>query len=372
MSLALNKREESLDALRGIAAMAVVISHTTIAGLYNVEPLWGCLKWTPLRVFWSGHQAVILFFVLSGFALVRMWQSIGAGRYDAYFVARITRLFPPYMASVLLALAAYYLVSGLVEWDKGWMSVPKPEFGLQSLADHALMIGRFNVFEINPPIWSVVYEMRISIVFPLICFLVSRLGCVAVVGFCAMSGWIGWAMLGNVALSDFQNDALQTLHYSTFFAIGTFIALRQEWLRILFKGVAGARRSALWLIAVMFYAYPFDNSWNLGDRVFGDLAIGIGSALIVCLAITMTSGVLVRLGGYLGRISYSLYLNHMLALNISLLFLYKAYGAVAVWVATILGAILIASIMHRIVELPSVSVSRYLRRKSSLGMRLKI
>ncbi|WP_223529834.1 acyltransferase family protein [Pseudomonas sp. BF-B-26] len=367
MSSFLKHREEPLDALRGIAALIVVIAHTTIAGLYKVEPFWGYLKWSPLKIFWSGHQAVILFFVLSGFALVRMWQGIGGGRYDAYFIARVVRLFPPYIASVLLALAAYYYASSVVEWDKGWMGVPKPDFSFQLLANHALMVGQFNTSEVNPPIWSIVHEMRISIAFPLIFFLVSRFGGWAVACFYAMSTCIGWAMLGNVQLSGVQGDLIQTLHYSTFFAVGAFIALQQERLCRFFKEIEGSKRTALWLASLILYAYPFDNPWNLGYRDFGDLITGVGSGLIVCLALTMKSNIFVRFGGYLGRISFSLYLNHILALNLSLLFLFRSYGAPAVWMATIVGAVLLSSVMHKIVEVPSISASRYLRRKVLFG-----
>lgn len=362
-------REESLDALRGVAALAVVVAHTTIAGLYNVEPLWSWLKWSPLKILWSGHQAVILFFVLSGFALVRMWQSIKNNRYDAYLVARIVRLFPPYIASVALAFFVYSAVSGIVGWNKGWMGIPKPELSLELLVAHFFMIGHFNTSEVNPPIWSIVHEMRISIIFPLIYLLVSRFGGWAVCGFYMMSVWIGWAMLGNVQLSAIQGDLIQTLHYSTFFAVGSFIALRQDSLSGVFLKIVSLPRVSLWFFALMLYAYPFDNPWNLGFRAFGDLAIGIGSALIVCLALTISSSVLVKLGGYLGRISYSLYLNHILVLNLSLLFLYQSFGAPVVWVVTIAGAVLLSSLMHKLVEVPSITVSRYLRKKILLGYR---
>jgi peptidoglycan/LPS O-acetylase OafA/YrhL len=362
-------REESLDALRGVAALAVVVAHTTIAGLYNVEPLWSWLKWSPLKILWSGHQAVILFFVLSGFALVRMWQGIKNNRYDAYFVSRVVRLFPPYIASVVVAFFVYVAVSGVVDWDKGWMGVPKPDFSLGGLFNHLLMIGHFNTSEVNPPIWSIVHEMRISIAFPLIYFLVSRFGASAVSGFYVLSAWIGWAMLGNVQLSAVQGDLIQTLHYSTFFATGAFIALRQDLLSGMFVRIVSAPRIALWFLALMLYAYPFDNPWNLGYRAFGDLAIGLGSAFIVCLALTMKSEALVKLGGYLGKVSYSLYLNHILALNLSLLFVYRSFGATAVWVVTIAGALLLSSLMHKFVEMPSISASRYLRNKIMFGSR---
>lgn len=371
--LSLHKsREDSLDALRGIAALAVVVAHTTIAGLYNVEPIWGWLKWSPLKIFWSGHQAVILFFVLSGFALVRMWQGIQNNRYDAYFVSRVVRLFPPYIASVILALLVYNALSGVVNWDKGWLGIPKPSFSVELLVNHAFMIGQFNTAEVNPPIWSIVHEMRISIIFPLIYLIVARLGGWGVVGFYVLSAWIGWAMLGNVRLSAVQGDLIQTLHYATFFAVGSFIALRQDSLRETFAGIASLQRSALWFLALMLYAYPFDNPWNLGYRAFGDLITGLGSATIVCLALTMKSNALVKSCGYLGKISYSLYLNHILVLNLSLLLLYRSFGAPLVWLVTIVGAVLLSSLMHKLIEVPSIAASRYLRKRILLGVQSSV
>jgi peptidoglycan/LPS O-acetylase OafA/YrhL len=365
-------REYSLDALRGVAAMMVVIAHTTIAGLYNVEPLWGYLKWTPLRLLWSGHQAVVLFFVLSGFALVRMWQAIRSNRYDAYFVARVTRLFPPYICSVLLALVVYNLVAGFIEWDKGWMNIPKPSFIYSSILDHVLMVGWFNTSEINPPIWSIIHEMRISLVFPLIYMLVSRFSWRAVAGFYLMSAVIGWALLGNVPLSPIQTHFLLTLHYSSFFALGAVIALHQKSLCRFFTKIEGRRRSALWVTAAMVYAYSFDNSWSIGSRAFGDMVTGVGAAVIVCLALSDTSTLLVRCGSYLGKISYSLYLNHVLVLNLSVLFFYQAYGSLMVWAVTIVGALILSALMYKFIEVPSISISRYLRRRMLLQQPVQI
>lgn len=77
-------RDPAVDALRGYAALIVVIAHTTVAGIYQVEPLWSTLKWLPVRLFWSGHQAVILFFVLSGFSLALMLRGNGQATRTRY------------------------------------------------------------------------------------------------------------------------------------------------------------------------------------------------------------------------------------------------------------------------------------------------
>jgi len=66
-----NDRFEQLDSLRGLAALSVVVNHflNILPGIFdNPNDFW-FLKYTPLHLFWAGHEAVIFFFVLSGFVL---------------------------------------------------------------------------------------------------------------------------------------------------------------------------------------------------------------------------------------------------------------------------------------------------------------
>jgi peptidoglycan/LPS O-acetylase OafA/YrhL len=67
----------------------------------------------------------------------------------------------------------------------------------------------------------------------------------------------------------------------------------------------------------------------------------------------------------LGKISYSLYLNHYVVLSVSLVILYPRFGAVPVWFATVVGALLLGYVMNRLVEVPSQNGARALRRKFS-------
>lgn len=168
-------RDPAVDALRGYAALIVVIAHTTVAGIYQVEPLWSTLKWLPVRLFWSGHQAVILFFVLSGFSLALMLRGNGQATRTRYWLARVARLYPPYVASLLVAMLGYGLLRAAgFDWKPGWMNVVAPEVSPEYLAAHAAMVGKFATWTINPPIWSIVHEMRLSLVFPVLLWLTLR------------------------------------------------------------------------------------------------------------------------------------------------------------------------------------------------------
>jgi len=341
-----------------------MISHLTIAGLYNVEPLWSILKWSPLKIFWSGHQAVILFFVLSGFALTKMWQS-SQNQYGTYILARVARLYFPYIASIILAFCTYAVFQHFVTWTAGWMNVPSPQLASTSILGHLTMVGAFNTAEINPPIWSIVHEMRISIVFPLVYIAVARGGARSLMGFVLLSILVSWAISGPIPLSPIQAELLISVHYVTFFAFGSFIAMQQAALCGQALGASKKVRAAIWVLALVLYAYPFDNPWTLSERMIGDLFIGVGSFLIIVLILSGKQSALLRHSSYLGKISYSLYLNHILAVNLALLIFYQHYGSFIVWIVALPLAIAISAAMYRVTEAPSINLSRRIRRTLS-------
>lgn len=350
----------SLDMLRGYAALSVVIAHTTIAGLYNVEPFWSYLKWTPLRLIWGGHQAVILFFVLSGFALSHMWETWQNKSYGRYVVARAARLYIPYTASLVVALLGYWaLTSAGFVWEKAWMNTVKPALNWSLVFDHLLLVGTYYTGEINPPMWSIVFEVRLSLLFPVIAYLVNRFEGKAVAGAVGTSAAIGMLTYSSVwtTLNAVERDVLMTLHYAAFFVVGSWLYSNRSGLR-LWAGNISAGVAMWWAIALALYAYPFDNPWSTGARIFGDIVIGLGAVLLIVLSLRVRDGLVLRTGKWLGKISYSLYLNHALVLNVGLIVLYPRFGAIAVWAWTLPASVVMAVFLHRLVEAPSHSLAR--------------
>ncbi|WP_244575322.1 acyltransferase family protein [Rhizobium sp. 11515TR] len=345
----------------------MLFSHATIAGLYKVEPIWGIVKWSPLKILWSGHQAVILFFVLSGFALTKMWGAIGYPRYDAYIASRVIRLYLPYIASLALAVLVYAILRHWFSWENGWMGLPNPILGNNvNIGGHLAMIGVFNPAEINPPIWSIIHEMRISIVFPVIYYIVKRVGWFTVPIFSALSLVVAWSISGPIPLTPLDAELLISLHYVTFFAAGSLIAFNQHRIEDVFSALHGRKRLALWIAAAMAYAYPFDNPWSLSLRMIGDLGTGIGSFVMICLMLHSKEGAWASRRRFLGKISFSFYLNHVLALNICLLAFYDRYGSLSIWLTSVPLALGISWAIYVMVERPAIRLSR-LMRTSILG-----
>lgn len=79
------KRLHELDSLRGIAAFSVMLSHVFLVFpiIWNTtrpaEATWWLklFMYSPLRVAWAGHEAVVFFFVLSGFVLALLFFGSG-------------------------------------------------------------------------------------------------------------------------------------------------------------------------------------------------------------------------------------------------------------------------------------------------------
>ena len=104
-------RLRGIDALRGMAALGVVLYHAVEQG-QKVLPQ--NLFQYPIRAvqFASsfGYIGVFLFFVISGFCIHLQWAKAKAAgtepeiRFGAFWKRRLRRLYPPYIIALLLFL----------------------------------------------------------------------------------------------------------------------------------------------------------------------------------------------------------------------------------------------------------------------------
>lgn len=170
-------RLRSLDGLRGVAAAVVVVHHAllmlpTLSDAYKVEggpvdpalPAWA-LTYTPLHLLWSGGEAVIVFFVLSG--LVVTLPALRAGfSWPAYYPKRILRLYLPIVAGVTFAALTLLMVPRhLDEEFSGWVNSRARAYTPGTfLQDLWLLDGASGVVS---PLWSLNWEIRFSLLLPL-------------------------------------------------------------------------------------------------------------------------------------------------------------------------------------------------------------
>ena len=192
MEKPLNKigRIEALDSVRGIAAFIVVIHHCFLTrAVYSnfffsnwKTPATDLVSWiflyTPARIAWSGYEAVTLFYVLSGLVLALPWVEGRAPDYKKFAIRRMCRLYIPYAAIVIvagainIALQQHAYVSGASDWvnTMTWTNSVTPFV----LFDHFAIIGHH--FTINGVTHTLIWEIRVLLIFPLLIVPIRRWG----------------------------------------------------------------------------------------------------------------------------------------------------------------------------------------------------
>lgn len=366
-------RFETLDSLRGIAALIVVVAHCCMMlpkfsdyGLHYRMPPSGwsdpfafLLIRTPLRVLWLGRGPVALFFVLSGFVLSLPWLRGRPPAYRVFAIRRICRIYLPYVAAVALALAcatalAPYRPASQSEWfdQLNWIEPVTAEVAVS----HLLMLGTHNTFD--NVIWSLVHEMRISLVFPLLMLPLLRwrsLGAVALIlGLIASVMAISRLAGGNAVL----REVGASLQYAALFVMGAATAQHAPRIAVRLARAAGAVTWGFLLAGLLILAVR----WPILPAYFQ----GLGGVFVIIAALAPGSLAVFlhhKALRALGRISYSLYLIHLPVLLSAVYLLHPVLPMGVILVSVPPASLMAAWIFNRLIEDPSAELGRKLAGK---------
>jgi exopolysaccharide production protein ExoZ len=345
-----SERIDFIQALRGIAAMAVVMYHVRvwIAGpaFLDIGP----------RVFENGAAGVDLFFVISGFIMVHTtWRSPGGGRSAAQFFAkRLARIWPVYV----IASIAYFFATGTAT---KWLATGKGLLGFaQSLVFYPGRHGApFFGWSPNGVGWTLDYEIWFYVLFALALLAGRRRWFVLCGLFVAVLVVIPYAYTGTVSADAYFNydmspSLLNLLGNSMVweFLAGCAIgAIYRSNLR--FQNVELLKAFGILAITAVVWQ-QLSQEWN------GQGLTGWGPAIIVMVLalalwnkqspIKVPAALL-----WLGDISFSLYLWHRVAqLGLQRLVpqahptLHGGFGFV---IATTVTALVLAHFSYRYLEL---------------------
>jgi peptidoglycan/LPS O-acetylase OafA/YrhL len=233
---------------------------------------------------------------------------------------------------------------------------------------HVLFLGVFNTNQFDPPIWSLVHEMRISLVFPLLCAFVLRL----------KSKW-SFVVAGGLTITAIMIEKLpfhigpsvaDSVQYVGLFVLGIFLARERGRLGAWFRR---RRRFAKILIGAAFlWLYLFAGPLLMGatgNFLHNSLlcishwitAFGAGGLMIVSMNSASCKRVLSwRPIHFLGEVSYSLYLWHFVVI---LYCVHLLYGKTPLWVILCLALVLSIAVSwwsYRWIEVPSMNLGRKL------------
>lgn len=157
----------SLTGLRFLAALHVVVYHLWI----NLRADFRGLPAWALNLCTSGYLGVPLFFLLSGFVMAITYLDAPPGQgmaIDArrYWVARIARIYPVYLLSLILS-APYFLAYKMATYH-GLAGALKAG---ANVVLHGLLLQSWYpklMLDINPPAWSLSVEAFFYAAFPLL------------------------------------------------------------------------------------------------------------------------------------------------------------------------------------------------------------
>lgn len=362
------RRARALDGLRGLAAVSVVLLHylqvfnaTAFPEYAAFSAVFTRLSATPLSFPWAGSSAVPLFFVLSGFVLQRMLDS-SAMSYRSYVARRVLRLWIPYMVVVALAsvgieFVGSHLVAGQSDWLNGMLGT---RISQHLLFQHVLLIGSFDTQRINPVVWSLVLELRLSLLFPLILWAVSRYRVPVV-----LLGSLAIAVVGGYLQHRLHASSVslyQTLVVQLHFVIGALLAAHEPHVQRFYARLPRPLRWGLTLGSVVLYT----NTAHL-PTTYSTVA-GATWLIVVALCSPLASRLLCSPPiQWLGRVSYSLYLSHLALLLFLINALYPRLGFLQVVLLAVPLALFCATLLCAWVEQPAITISRIVGRRLQQG-----
>lgn len=135
-----------LESIRGFAAIYVVLHHL----LPHIELLGFDLTW----LFKFGQEAVILFFLLSGFVIEFSFSNSTDQSFKTYFFKRFLRIYIPWFL-VLITQVLFIPSANLYNFD--WNTLVGNFFMLQDLPDLKPNVIVAPIYG-NSPLWSLSYE----------------------------------------------------------------------------------------------------------------------------------------------------------------------------------------------------------------------
>lgn len=278
----------NIEALRGLAALAVFFSHSDASHLATTP--WLAANKEALGVF-----GVYLFFGISGYLI---WQSASRclprpNGLVVYVLHRITRIVPLYLANIIFVIFALRVIGS------NWIPVVTSESVFRHLFFTQSLVPSVSR-ALNPVLWTLTHEFLFYLLIPVIFPISYKVSPVLIA-----------TALGVVSM-------ISTLYDFGF--IGPFFQVLYAFAAGI--ALAGLRSSRMpWVCAILICISGFLAVYGSGSQ----LIISIGALAVLAIAL---SPIAVEVGRHpvirrlmaplalAGTISYSLYIWHYLLIGI--------------------------------------------------------
>ncbi len=345
-------RFQAVDAMRGLAALAVVFYHVQGAMSRGAQPWFpGALSWLAER----GHFGVNVFFVLSGFVIARSVRhgSMTPGYFGRFVLRRSIRLDPPYWTAIALEVLLIY--GGLALFPS--LGTPAPTWP-QLLSHLAYLQDILGYGQLIPIFWTLCYEFQFYLV---------------LVGVLVAAQQVARWTSQRVA-----HGTMVILFVALFFAS---VGAHHGWLKGVPHGLALDRWYefftgviAWWVVSGILPLATLFAAWGVNAvlaRHTDSLTEGILVVLVssICLLSarypSFDRRFKLRPLQFLGAISYSLYLYHA-SISWRVVSLVQHFAGTSLsavvgtltWLAAVAAALVAGYLGWRLIEVPSMRLAR--------------
>jgi peptidoglycan/LPS O-acetylase OafA/YrhL len=283
----------TLDGLRGLAAMAVLLFHR---------------RWNMPSGHFLDHAylAVDFFFGLSGFVVAHAYQAklcTGSMRFVDFVAVRAIRLYPMLLLGGFLAGAGWLIsghrdVSVYVATLCTMVALPAP------MPVYLNEGSSLNAFPINGPIWSLFFEMVVNVIYASVARFLNVRSLLTIIAISL--GWLLYSILSSTAAPG--------IYYSNFLggvprtAFSFFVGVLIFELR---EVIPRVRIHPILLAMALLGVFSPNKGWPVGDT----------SYLVFCIVLVFPAIIVAgyqnapkkRLSEYAalaGALSYPIYLLH--------------------------------------------------------------
>ncbi|MBY6242479.1 acyltransferase [Methylosinus sp. Sm6] len=358
---------ETLDFLRGVAAVYVLVNHTRGAFFKGGKAVFREAGSSALSFFdyfslsilqgtSLGTEFVILFFCVSGIAMAHSMAS--APDPLLFYRKRMIRIWPPFIAAVAFAVALCYGM-GLLRPDNVFSATCAEK--LCSANEIVKMVFYINPSSsLTPQFWSLPYEVLFYIFCPIILFSEGsmRLAFACSVGF-ALVGLARYGVAINPSGSIFINFLINELFWFLCGAIGFYY----------YAKIPRLSPIAFWTSSACLIVSAWSIKYVIGYSNFFSNFVMICFTLLAVrnLPAELTRGKLRSFGAF----SYSIYVFHYAILVVISFALFEVFhvrgyeiSSYWAWIVFLVPTLMICWLLYLLVEKPC---NDYLRRLRAAG-----
>jgi len=316
----------------------------------------------------AGYEAVMLFFILSGFVLSIPAINSQAQKYPVFIIRRIFRIYMPYLVALMLAVLGDMIFHGHITRGPWFNQSWSEPVNWRLVMQHIMFIGKYDSRQFDPPIWSLIYEMRISLVFPFLCAIVLWLRPLPSLILAAVMSCLSIFAMNLLFMFHIRTSLFDTLHYAALFIVGIYLARMKTIISKIFIHLSRSNRIVIAILSATLYIYGGYIWVKIISRFTSydilrsaDWFTALGAAGLIVLSLNSVSCHRILMWPpihALGRMSYSVYLLHFI---IMLLFVHLLYGKIPLLVIfTLCLVVVVASscVCYRFVEIPFMNIGR--------------